>query len=650
MTGLIDWLTAQITSNPLLISAVVLLLAASESLIIVGSFVPGTTILLALAATAGAIGHGLWWMFGAATLGAILGDGVSFWIGQRYGHQIAKWGPIKRRPELLESSEAYFRKRGAMSVAVARFIPGIRSVVPAAAGMLRMPPAHFLAANVASAIVWAALHIFGTGITAGVLASVGGWTAALLVAVIVILGILVWLAYMIALFSLPYVRGAQHGLHRWASRREDPTLRLLTRPLAPDDPTGLLMLLWTSALLGALLVFADLSRDVREGGAIAQMDLTVSYLLQTLRSPELDRVMVFITMLGDTVVLGAIALAVIAWLAFRRHFGMAVAFAAATLIPLAVVPVASTVLGQVEPMSALYPSLETFGVPSAHATNAAVLMALLAIVIGGALEGAARWTVTTVLLAFPALIAFSRIYLQVHSPSNVLAGLLFATAIAAGFLLGFGEIRRQDFKPAGVAAVALLAALLVGGIHVATGYSQAAGEYPPRDLSIAIDETEWRGGDWHDGMPDGMRIDKQRFFLEWVGDRAPFQALMRERGWQPAASPWNFAALGHVFSSSTRLAALPPLPELHLGRSASEVWLKPDASGEGRLIFRLWPSQFTVGGQRLYVGAMEGERLEHPLGLLTVIDDRAAEPEAVDAIVQALRTDPDTKDSAMVVR
>jgi membrane protein DedA with SNARE-associated domain len=56
---------------------VTLLAAASESLVVVGAFIPGTALILALGAAAGLGYIPLWPLVIAAIIGAIVGDGLS---------------------------------------------------------------------------------------------------------------------------------------------------------------------------------------------------------------------------------------------------------------------------------------------------------------------------------------------------------------------------------------------------------------------------------------------------------------------------------------------------------------------------------------------------------------------------------------------
>ena len=167
MTGLIDWASGGLAANPWLVAALALGLAAAEGVIVLGVLVPGTTIILALAAAAGASGHGLAWVLAGTVAGAALGDAVSFWLGRRHGADLARWGPIARRPGLMAAGEDYIRRRGATAVFTARFVPGVRTVVPTMAGVLGMPAGRFAMANVASAAVWSAAHVLGAGTRRG---------------------------------------------------------------------------------------------------------------------------------------------------------------------------------------------------------------------------------------------------------------------------------------------------------------------------------------------------------------------------------------------------------------------------------------------------------------------------------------------------
>lgn len=169
MTGIAAAATAWIAANPGLTWAVAFVVAAAESVVVVGALVPGTPILMAIGAAA-SLGHvSLVGVVAAAVAGAILGDGLSYWAGHRHRERLLGGWPFARRPRLLARGEAFFHRWGALGVATARFLPGVRAVVPVVAGIFGMRPVVFYVANVASAAVWAPVHIL-PGAAVGLLA------------------------------------------------------------------------------------------------------------------------------------------------------------------------------------------------------------------------------------------------------------------------------------------------------------------------------------------------------------------------------------------------------------------------------------------------------------------------------------------------
>jgi membrane protein DedA with SNARE-associated domain len=139
---------------------VVFLLALSEAVPVVGTLVPGSTLILAISALATGAEVSPWLLLVAAVAGAIAGDGLSFWVGNRYHREILLAWPLNRYPLLILRSEAFINKYGVASVFLARFTAVVRAFVPLVAGILRMSPRHFYAANILSALAWAPAHVF----------------------------------------------------------------------------------------------------------------------------------------------------------------------------------------------------------------------------------------------------------------------------------------------------------------------------------------------------------------------------------------------------------------------------------------------------------------------------------------------------------
>lgn len=154
-------------------------------------------------------------------------------------------------------------------------------------------------------------------------------------------------------------------------------------------------------------------------------ELTFLNALQALRTPALDGVMRFFTHLGDS---GFVWLALTALLlAFRRTRRAAGCWRRhCSSTPSSAISFSSQRVGRIRPcdvlteVELLIPRPEDFSFPSGHtAASFASVTALW-------LAGKKRWAMAALPLAV--LIAFSRMYLCVHFPTDILGGAVLGTA------------------------------------------------------------------------------------------------------------------------------------------------------------------------------------------------------------------------------
>jgi membrane protein DedA with SNARE-associated domain len=118
--------------------------------------VPGETVLLAGAALAHRGQLSLTWVIVVATVAAICGDNLGFYIGRRGGRRIAeRFGPrVGITRENLDAFDRFFERHGPKTVFAARFITGLRVVGAVLAGGSGMPWPTFIFFNATGAIVW----------------------------------------------------------------------------------------------------------------------------------------------------------------------------------------------------------------------------------------------------------------------------------------------------------------------------------------------------------------------------------------------------------------------------------------------------------------------------------------------------------------
>jgi membrane protein DedA with SNARE-associated domain len=159
VTSFIDPLIAFVSAHAGLAYLTLFLAALLEAVPVVGSVIPGSTIILALSALVPGGELKLQWVLAAAIAGALIGDGSAYLLGHRSQREILSTWPLGRYPGVIAQSEAFFRRWGVWAVFFARFVPPIRAFVPVTAGALGMAPVQFFAANVPAVLLWAPVHV-----------------------------------------------------------------------------------------------------------------------------------------------------------------------------------------------------------------------------------------------------------------------------------------------------------------------------------------------------------------------------------------------------------------------------------------------------------------------------------------------------------
>ena len=159
MASYIDPLVTFVATNAWLAYLTLFLAALLEAVPVVGSVIPGSTIILALSALVPGGELKLHWVLLAAIGGAVLGDGSAFLVGHREQKEILSTWPLSGYPRVIAQSEAFFHRWGTWAVFLARFVPPIRAFVPVTAGALDMPPSRFYVVNIPAILLWAPLHV-----------------------------------------------------------------------------------------------------------------------------------------------------------------------------------------------------------------------------------------------------------------------------------------------------------------------------------------------------------------------------------------------------------------------------------------------------------------------------------------------------------
>jgi membrane protein DedA with SNARE-associated domain len=122
-----------------------------------GLWLPGETALIAAGVYASKGHLSIAAVIGVATVAAIIGDNIGYWLGREGGRRLLDHYAVLRRfsERVLPPAERFFERHGGKAVFLARFFGGVRVTGAWMAGITRMTWWRFLFWNAAGGIVWA---------------------------------------------------------------------------------------------------------------------------------------------------------------------------------------------------------------------------------------------------------------------------------------------------------------------------------------------------------------------------------------------------------------------------------------------------------------------------------------------------------------
>lgn len=136
-------------------------LVAAES---AGVPIPGEAALITAGILSGTGRLELQYVIAVAAVAAIVGDNIGYVLGRKGARRLLARG--RKREQLLERGEAFFRRHGGKAIFLGRWVTGVRVVIAWAAGASDYPWWRFFLWNAAGAICWSAsiatlAHVLG---------------------------------------------------------------------------------------------------------------------------------------------------------------------------------------------------------------------------------------------------------------------------------------------------------------------------------------------------------------------------------------------------------------------------------------------------------------------------------------------------------
>ncbi|MFH7024364.1 MAG: phosphatase PAP2 family protein [Heteroscytonema crispum UTEX LB 1556] len=195
--------------------------------------------------------------------------------------------------------------------------------------------------------------------------------------------------------------------------------------------TSLLLL-----LLGVFLplqIFGELAEDIWENEGGFSWDVPILLAIHQIANPKLDILVVFLTKLGVFWGVVPVAVAIALMLLLRRQWYWLTYFLVTLLGSTLINRTAKVLLHRVRPHLWQSPAPEfDYGFPSGHAMASMTLITALTIMTW---DTRWRWWVMGFGGLLVLLIGWTRLYLGVHYPSDVLAGWMASIAWGIGVRL-----------------------------------------------------------------------------------------------------------------------------------------------------------------------------------------------------------------------
>lgn len=634
-------LTNWLHDNPQWALTITFAISFSESLAIVGSIVPGSVTMTAIGILAGSGVMRIDLTLLAAIAGAILGDNASYFLGYYFRDRLVNAWPFSRHPHWLTFGKDYFSRHGGKSVLVGRFFGPLRPVIPVIAGMMQMSQWRFFIANVISAIGWSILYIIPGFLIGAASNELSAENATRLFLFILVLLICIWLLSILIKKLLIYAaRMLSVNLHQfWLWSRKHPLLAkgfLAITPVNEQDhyPTAALVILTGISSL----LFLTLTAFILQQTWIHSVNSSVHLFLQSLRSTEIDKLMLLLSQLTSlTSLLSASIFSFIAF-AYTKNYRTLVYTVSIVVSSFLIAKAFSLVITYPRPPGILV-SLPGSSFPEINLCFATAVFSFLCFYLSKAAYLLHRKLYISLILSILPLSGFAVLYLGDYWLSDVIGALLLGIVIS---LVHWMMYRRKllesvpSFFPSGPFLLLILASTL---FSFSMNYGTLIHNHTPYQKQFLISQDKW----WHQKQPllpvyRHNRVGHIASLLnfQYVGPIPLLQNALETHGWKPYEESLLSQLLKQM-SAQSREEALPLLTQLYNNKKPVLLMTYNDPHCNCLFVFRLWQSNYHVNrmGNHVWIGSIHRNN-ENRLIRMGELDTIDSDEDALKNLLPAL--------------
>lgn len=627
------------------------LAAFTETLAVIGSFVPGSITMTIVGALAGSAVIPLYTAFICATAGAFSGDLLSYWIGYRYKHWVLTRWPLKNHPQWITRCEDFFARHGGKSVIIGRFIAPMRSLVPMVAGILNMRPMPFIPIVFVSALLWTIVYLI-PGILLGAL-SVETPPSITTEFILITIGIVVglWLISWLMSISFRITRNTlNRGLTHWWSKQSHKRTYLWQIFAPMSDPNDYSPLVLCLLAFMTSCIFIVISYQVSTHTGIYHINAPVQSLARSIHFDWLSALMIGISMIGgDKHVWIIVELAVTIWLISSRQWWAL--FCWVLLIALVIISVTGfkTLIAMPRP-EGLMVQKTSFSYPSGHTTLALTVPCFLMVLIASQLKQY-RWIPYALAVTIALLVPLSRVYLTVHWFADIIGGIFLGLTLL--FLITAlyyrGPYTRLHVKPfmLTIGSIWLFVFILYGWvpipwIHHSARFSRFQYEYQLAWPSGSFTFRRWWDSQASEALPTyrnnrlGYPVEPFNFY--WLGELDQLKSTLLKHQWKPLPKGEDWRSLLKRYALHRQNQRLPILPQLYQNHRPVLLMLRSNNNDAPKLILRLWPSGYQIRDRThpLWIGTVQF--YEPPYHYWLQMENKKSEGSSIDQLQADLKS------------